>query len=122
MKTSEMTIHFPPATGQHLAASGRYGKIKMIPPVVPIRSLTGMAKWRGSSGFFRCSFAGKVGLYSRGKWSCRHFCGNVFCCLNFNTQRIELYNGSSLIGSYATEIVKTHQQIFAQIQECTPLK
>jgi hypothetical protein len=35
------------------------------------------------------------------------FCGDVFCCLNYNTQRIELYKGSSLLGSYNTEISKT---------------
>jgi hypothetical protein len=35
------------------------------------------------------------------------FCGDVFCCLNYNTQRIELYKGSSLLGSYNTEIGRT---------------
>jgi len=37
------------------------------------------------------------------------FCGSVFCCFNFNTQRIELYHGSSLLGSYVTEISKTSE-------------
>ena len=35
------------------------------------------------------------------------FCGDVFCCLNYNTQRIELYKGSSLLASYNTEIGRT---------------
>ncbi|MEL5896948.1 glycosyl hydrolase family 18 protein [Clostridium sporogenes] len=35
------------------------------------------------------------------------FCGDVFCCLNYDTQRIELYKGSSLLASYNTEIAKT---------------
>ncbi len=63
----------PPATGQHLAASGRYGKIKMIPPVVPIRSLTGMAKWRGSIAGFQMFICGQGWPLLQRKWSCRHF-------------------------------------------------
>lgn len=35
------------------------------------------------------------------------FCGDVFCCLNYDTQRIELYKGSSLLASYNTEIGRT---------------
>jgi len=50
------------------------------------------------------------------------FCGELFCCLNINSQRIELYNGSTLIGSYATEISKTPSSDLRSIQECTPLK
>lgn len=46
---------------------------------------------------FSASATGRAGI----------FCGDVFCCLNYNTQRIELYRGSSLLGSYNTEISRT---------------
>ena len=35
------------------------------------------------------------------------FLGSLFCCLNYDTQRIELYEGSTLKGSYATDFSKT---------------
>lgn len=46
---------------------------------------------------FSASATGRAGI----------FCGDVFCCLHYNTQRIELYRGSSLLGSYNTEISRT---------------
>ena len=30
-----------------------------------------------------------------------------FCCLNYDTQAVELYNGSTLLGSYSQEIART---------------
>ena len=35
------------------------------------------------------------------------FCGDLFCCLNYDTQRVELYKGSALLGSYSQSISKT---------------
>ena len=35
------------------------------------------------------------------------FCGDLFCCLNVDTQRVELYQGSTLLGSYSTSFNKT---------------
>ncbi len=35
------------------------------------------------------------------------FCGSLFCCLNYDSQRLELYNGSTLLGSYGTSINQT---------------
>ncbi len=35
------------------------------------------------------------------------FCGSLFCCLNYDSQRLELYNGSTLLGSYGTSISQT---------------
>lgn len=35
------------------------------------------------------------------------FVGDVFCCFNISTQRVELYQGSSLIGSYSTSFERT---------------
>lgn len=35
------------------------------------------------------------------------FCGNVFCCINIDTQQVELYQGSTLLGSYPASYSKT---------------
>jgi len=35
------------------------------------------------------------------------FLGDLFCCLNYDTQRVELYQGNSLLGSYSTSFSKT---------------
>src|SRR5699024_12045516 len=35
------------------------------------------------------------------------FCGRLVCCLNYYTQAVELYNGSTLLGSYSQEIART---------------
>ncbi len=66
----------------------------------------GQVAWK-YSGFSDVHLRARLAFTPEGSGRAGIFCGNVFCCLNFNTQRIELYNGSSLIGSYATEIVKT---------------
>jgi hypothetical protein len=35
------------------------------------------------------------------------FCGNLFCCLNYDSQAVELYNGSTLLGSYSQRYCET---------------
>jgi hypothetical protein len=35
------------------------------------------------------------------------FIGDIFCCINIDTQRVELYQGSSLLGSYQSAYSKT---------------
>ena len=46
---------------------------------------------------FPSGFTGKAGI----------FLGNLFCCFNYDTQRIELYEGSTLKGSYSTSFSRT---------------
>ena len=36
------------------------------------------------------------------------FCGDVFCCINIDTSRVELYQGDTLLGSFAADYAKTH--------------
>ena len=43
------------------------------------------------------SFTGRAGI----------FLGNLFCCLNYGTQAVELYQGDVLLGSYETSFQKT---------------
>ena len=35
------------------------------------------------------------------------FCGSLFCCLNYNSQAVELWNGSTKLGSYSQSIQQT---------------
>ena len=35
------------------------------------------------------------------------FCGDIFCCINIDAQRIELYQGTALLGSYSASYLKT---------------
>ena len=39
------------------------------------------------------------------------FCGDIFCCLNYDSQAVELYNGSTLLGSYSESISQTASSI-----------
>ncbi|MFB5511405.1 glycosyl hydrolase, partial [Enterococcus casseliflavus] len=43
------------------------------------------------------NFSGKAGI----------FIGTIYCCFNYDTQRIELYEGATLKGSYATSFSRT---------------
>jgi hypothetical protein len=38
---------------------------------------------------------------SNGSGKAGIFCGDLFCCLNYDSQAVELYNGSTLLGSYS---------------------
>jgi hypothetical protein len=46
---------------------------------------------------FPQSFTGRAGVYL----------GDLFCCLNYEAQAVELYQGDVLLGSYATSFEKT---------------
>lgn len=35
------------------------------------------------------------------------FCGSLFCCLNYDSQAVELWNGSTKLGSYSQTIQQT---------------
>ena len=35
------------------------------------------------------------------------FIGNIFCCININTQRVELYQGASFLGSFSANYSRT---------------
>ncbi|MDD4148291.1 MAG: glycosyl hydrolase family 18 protein, partial [Candidatus Cloacimonetes bacterium] len=52
------------------------------------------------NGFSDVHLRARLAFPSDGSDRAGIFCGDIFCCLNINSQRIELYNGSTLIGSY----------------------
>lgn len=39
------------------------------------------------------------------------FVGDLFLCINFDSQRLELYQGDNLLGSYSAEYVKTSDEL-----------
>lgn len=59
------------------------------------------------SGFDDIHIRARLAFPSDGGGRAGVFCGSLFCCLNYDTQRVELYNGSILLGSYSTSFSKT---------------
>lgn len=59
------------------------------------------------SGFDDIHLRARLAFPSDGGGRAGIFCGSLFCCLNYDTQQVELYNGSTLLGSYATSFSKT---------------
>lgn len=48
-----------------------------------------------------------IGFPSSGNGRAGIFVGDVFCCFNIDAQTVELYQGTSLLGSYSTTFSKT---------------
>lgn len=59
------------------------------------------------SGFRELHLRARLAFPANGSGRAGVFCGNIFCCLNYDTQRVELYQGSSLLGSYSQSISRT---------------
>lgn len=67
---------------------------------------SGKLAWK-YEGFSDLHIRARMGFPQNGGGRAGIFLGNLFCCLNFDTQRVELYQGSSLLGSYAAAFSKT---------------
>ena len=59
------------------------------------------------SGFDDIHIRARIGIPSDGGGKAGVFCGSLFCCINYNSQCLELYNGSTLLGSYSASYSKT---------------
>ena len=66
----------------------------------------GELTWRYSD-FKDIHIRARIGFPQNGSGRAGVFCGDLFCCLNYSTQRLELYKGSSLLGSYNVQIERT---------------
>lgn len=66
----------------------------------------GELTWRYSD-FKDIHIRARIGFPQNGNGRAGVFCGDLFCCLNYSTQRLELYKGSSLLGSYNVQIERT---------------
>ena len=58
------------------------------------------------TGFSDIHIRARLGFPKNGSGRAGVFCGSLYCCLNITNQAVELYNGSTLLGSYATEIAR----------------
>lgn len=58
-------------------------------------------------GFSELHLRARLAFPANGSGRAGVFCGSLFCCLNYDTQAVELYNGSTLLGSYSQEIART---------------
>ena len=58
-------------------------------------------------GFSELHLRARLAFPANGSGRAGVFCGNLFCCLNYDSQAVELYSGSTLLGSYSQEITRT---------------
>jgi hypothetical protein len=66
----------------------------------------GQLAWQ-YDGFSDIHLRARLAFPANGSGRAGVFCGNLFCCLNYDSQAVELYNGSTLLGSYNQEILRT---------------
>lgn len=67
---------------------------------------SGQLAWK-YSGFTDVHLRTRIAFPSNGTGRAGVFIGNVFCCININNQRIELYQGSTLLGRWQGEYFRT---------------
>ena len=58
-------------------------------------------------GFSELHLRARLAFPANGSGKAGVFCGSLFCCLNYDSQAVELYSGSTLLGSYSQEITRT---------------
>ncbi len=66
----------------------------------------GQLAWQ-YDGFTELHLRARLAFPANGSGRAGVFCGNLFCCLNYDAQRVELYQGTTLLGSHSQEIVRT---------------
>ncbi|MTI95461.1 MAG: glycosyl hydrolase [Firmicutes bacterium] len=66
----------------------------------------GRLAWK-YDGFSDVHIRARLAFPQNGSGRAGVFCGDLFCCLNIDTQRVELYQGSTLLGSFSTSFNKT---------------
>ena len=67
---------------------------------------SGKLAWR-YDGFSDIHLRARLAFPVTGSGKAGVFCGDLFCCLNYDSQAVELYNGSTLLGSYSQTIERT---------------
>lgn len=67
---------------------------------------SGQLAWQ-YSGFQELHLWARLAFPANGGGKAGIFCGDVFCCLNYDTQRVELYQGFTLLGSYSQTVSRT---------------
>jgi hypothetical protein len=67
---------------------------------------SGQLAWK-YSGFSDVHLRARIAFPANGSGRAGVFIGNVFCCINIDNQRVELYQGNTLLGSYQGNYAKT---------------
>jgi len=67
---------------------------------------SGQLAWRYDS-FSDVHLRARLAFPHNGSGRAGVFIGNIFCCINIDTQQVELYQGSVLLGSYGSAYSKT---------------
>jgi len=67
---------------------------------------SGQLAWK-YSGFSDVHLRARLAFPSTGTGRAGVFLGNLFCCINIGNQRVELYQGSTLLGSWQGEYSRT---------------
>jgi len=67
---------------------------------------SGQLAWKYSN-FTDVHLRARIAFPANGNGRAGIFIGDIFCCININTQQIELYQGSTLLGSYSGTYSKT---------------
>ena len=67
---------------------------------------SGKLAWQ-YDGFSDIHLRARLAFPATGSGKAGVFCGDLFCCLNYDSQAVELYNGSTLLGSYSQTIERT---------------
>lgn len=67
---------------------------------------SGQLAWN-YSGFSDIHLRARIAFPHNGGGRGGVFIGDIFCCINIDTQRVELYQGSTLLGSYNASYSKT---------------
>lgn len=67
---------------------------------------SGRLAWQ-YSGFSDIHLRARLAFPANGSGRAGVFCGELFCCLNYDSQRVELYHGTALLGSYSTSLNRT---------------
>lgn len=85
---------------------GLAGAIRHREPSVLLAGRLRRLAWK-YDGFSDLHIRARVAFAQSGGGRAGVFLGNLFCCLNYDTQQVELYQGSTLLGSYSTSFSKT---------------
>ena len=67
---------------------------------------SGQLAWK-YNGFSDVHLRARLAFPSNGTGRAGVFLGNLFCCINISNQRVELYQGSTLLGSWQGEYSRT---------------
>jgi len=108
MRTSGTPSHCKALTGLRFQAIGQSGEAMNMQPAGFTHSWKVVASLPGDMTVsLMFIFRARLAFPHNGSGRAGVFIGNIFCCINIDTQQVELYQGSVLLGSYGSAYSKT---------------